>query len=164
VALIRAISPDPAYLVIRRANHPQDPWSGHFSLPGGKKEPADADLLATCLRETEEEVGLSLLPGHLVRPLPIAWAGSALGRPTTSVQPFLFEMAERPPVVLLSSEVASVHWVSETFLLDRANHVRAPMLTHAPEKTFPGLPLADYFIWGFTYGILRDLLGGFPSL
>ena len=32
---------------------------GQLGLPGGKPEPADADLLATALREAEEEVGLA---------------------------------------------------------------------------------------------------------
>jgi len=32
---------------------------GQLGLPGGKPEPGDSDLLATALREAEEEVGLA---------------------------------------------------------------------------------------------------------
>ena len=32
---------------------------GQLGLPGGKPEPGDTDLLATALREAEEEVGLT---------------------------------------------------------------------------------------------------------
>jgi 8-oxo-dGTP pyrophosphatase MutT (NUDIX family) len=163
VALVRALAPEPRLLVIRRAHNPKDPWSGHFSLPGGRREPEDPDLLATSIRETFEEVGLQLKPQDLIKPLPLALAGSSIGK-ITPVQPFLFEIEMAPSLVLMESEVASVHWVTETFVKSPMNHVRAPMLPHLPERQFPGIPLADYFIWGFTYGILRDYLGCFPHL
>lgn len=163
VALVRALEPEPAFLVIRRADNPKDPWSGHFSLPGGRREPGDPDLLATCRRETREEVGFDLMESHLIRPLALAFAGSMLGHPTP-VQPYLFELKQKPDLVLLSAEVASAHWVEERYLLDPHNHVFAQMLPQLPDRKFPGIPLADYFIWGFTYGILGDFFGNFPRL
>src|SRR5262245_34151321 len=47
-------------LLIRRAERPTDLWSGHMAFPGGRRSPEDRDLLATAVRETEEEVGLDL--------------------------------------------------------------------------------------------------------
>ncbi len=50
-------------LVIKRAQSERDHWSGHLALPGGRRDPADADLRATALRETLEEVGLAVESG-----------------------------------------------------------------------------------------------------
>ncbi len=47
-------------LFIKRAEHPDDPWSGHVGLPGGRAESRDQGLVHTAIRETEEEIGLSL--------------------------------------------------------------------------------------------------------
>ena len=56
------LAPDPhgaaTVLLIKRAEHPLDPWSGHIGLPGGRRETDDLDVLATARRETHEEVGL----------------------------------------------------------------------------------------------------------
>src|SRR5688572_15001632 len=55
---------------IRRAEHPQDPWSGHIAFPGGRRDPGDPNLLATAMRETLEEVGIDLSRAKLLGRLP----------------------------------------------------------------------------------------------
>ena len=35
---------EPELLMIKRAEHAGDPWSGHVACPGGRMEPGDADL------------------------------------------------------------------------------------------------------------------------
>ena len=57
VALIEYCAEESEFLLLQRAIHPDDPWSGHLSFPGGRKEEDDQDLLATCIRETAESVG-----------------------------------------------------------------------------------------------------------
>ena len=45
-------------LYIRRASYPGDRHSGQVAFAGGKRDEVDEDLLATALREAQEEVGV----------------------------------------------------------------------------------------------------------
>jgi 8-oxo-dGTP pyrophosphatase MutT (NUDIX family) len=51
----------PELLLVKRAEYPGDPWSGHVAFPGGRAEPDDASPWHTAARETWEETGLDLL-------------------------------------------------------------------------------------------------------
>ena len=156
VALIRVKGEDPEYLLVRRAANPKDPWSGHFALPGGRREAGDKDILETCLRETWEECGVALSPSHLVRPLPLAIAGEHMGRPM-GVAPFLFELDARPPLRLDAAEIAEAHWLPQSYLRDPANRLMAAMSAMHPHLSFPCIKVAESTgaIWGFTYGVLE---------
>ena len=158
VAVVRTVGDSPALLILRRAINPKDPWSGHFSLPGGRRESQDLDLLDTCMREAREECGLLLTRENLLRPLPSLVAGNALGKPSR-VAPFLFELPSRPPLVLEALEIAEYHWVTEEYLMDFKNHGVAAMLPGREHQLFPGLRLGDSYVWGFTYRVLSQLLG-----
>lgn len=51
-------------LVIRRDDDAAIPWPGHWDFPGGGREPGEG-AVACALRETREEVGLTLSPADL---------------------------------------------------------------------------------------------------
>ena len=70
VAIVRTLGPDPAILLMRRAEREGDAWSGHWSLPGGRREESDVDLLETALRELREECGIRLLREEVIATLP----------------------------------------------------------------------------------------------
>lgn len=156
VALIRIRGRDPEYLLLRRALNPRDPWSGHFALPGGRREPGDRDLLETCVRETFEECGVRLDPSHLLRTLPLAIAGAHMGKPM-GVAPFLFEVPGKPEIRLDEREISAAHWIPQSYLRDPANRTLAAMSAMHPHLTFPCIPVAGSgsAIWGFTYGVLE---------
>lgn len=154
VAIIKSLRPRESFLVLRRVTHPNDPWSGHFSFPGGRKENKDRDLLATCIRETREETGIILDEDQLQQRLPLEPAGLRLRNPLW-VEPFLFIIPDHPPLTLNQQEIKSACWLSARQFQDIELHSSAEML---PGRSFPVYPLEDYYLWGFTYRLLRTIL------
>lgn len=57
---------DPEVVFIKRAARVGDRWTSHVALPGGKRDPEDADDGATAIRETVEEIGLDLTDDSVV--------------------------------------------------------------------------------------------------
>ena len=157
VAIIRTSGLDPEYLLLRRATNPQDPWSGHFALPGGRWENDDGDLLETAMREAFEECGINLDRGSLVQALPLATVGGGMGRPMV-VAPFLFEVQEKPRLFLQDLEIAEYHWLPLSYLLDPTNRSNAALSGHHPEILFPCIRVGTGAIWGFTYSVLKSFL------
>lgn len=154
VSIIRCSDPVDSILLLRRKKEPSDPWSGHFAFPGGKRDPEDDSIFQTCLRETREETGISLDPSLLSRQLPVALAGRNVKAPI-QVQPFIFALAKRPRVIVEISEIDSYLWLDVGKFTDKSRHATKEAL---PSRFYPVYPLDDYFIWGFTYGLLCSIL------
>jgi len=149
--------PDPeAVLVIRRAERPGDPWSGHMALPGGRREPGDADLLETAIRETREEVGLQLERSQLLGSLDDVVPRTPV-LPPIAVRPFVFSLP-RQPSVRPNPEVAYVRWVPLHHLLDPDTYHSARIDVRGAPREVPAYRLEETIVWGMTERILTALL------
>jgi 8-oxo-dGTP pyrophosphatase MutT (NUDIX family) len=157
VALIRISGRDPEYLLLRRAANPKDPWSGHFALPGGRREDTDHELLDTAIREAFEECGVRLTRQNLVQSLPLAMAGGWMGRPLV-VAPFLFQVDAKPSLSLQDEEIAEYHWLALSYLCDPENRSSAALSGRNPDMLFPCIRVGTGAIWGFTYGVLKSFM------
>lgn len=162
VALIIAGPPSGpcSILLMERAARPHDPWSGHISFPGGRREAVDRDLAETARRETFEEVGIRLDPDQaLGRLLPRqAWKR---GSPTDLwVHPWVFSIPG-PLDPVLSEEAASARWVGIEQLLDPSVRMTLPSAVTGRPSGLPALRLPPYSVWGLTLRILED---AFPAL
>ncbi|MEG3619423.1 CoA pyrophosphatase [Magnetovibrio sp. PR-2] len=138
-------------LLTRRTDHLEH-HPGQVSFPGGHVDPGDVDAIATALRETEEEVGITA--EHI----------DIVGRLDTYVTRTGFEVVPvvamiRPTFDLTPDphEVAEVFEVPLTFLLDPANHHRHEREFEGGKRYFYAMPYRDYFIWGATAGMIMDL-------
>lgn len=143
-------------LLLKRAQHPNDPWSGHYAFPGGRYEKKDKSLFDTCLRETYEECGLKLFEKDYVQKLPLAYAGKYVGK-SVSVSPFLFEINKRPKLKLDFCEIASFHWMPLEYMEEQ--YIEFKEVEHGEKKSnIEGVSFEQTFLWGFTYKVLREFL------
>ncbi len=144
-------------LFIRRAEHEQDPWSGHMGFPGGRAEPGDESLEATAVRETLEETGLDLARGGLRLGALDEVKALARGRPVDlAIAPFVFRLRERLDG-FPSHEVVSLHWLPLERLL--APETRSTMQYQHEEALLelPCLRIEGLVIWGLTYRMFDNL-------
>ena len=151
-------------LLIKRAKREGDPWSGHMALPGGRRDPGDASLLDTAVRETIEEVGLDLreLGVHLGRLEVVRPASPNLPRMT--ITPHVFGVPAQTPGEVISDEVDAVHWVSLDRLRDPATRGEIEIRLPDGSPRFPGFKIAGDVVWGLTYRILEDFLARAPEV
>jgi 8-oxo-dGTP pyrophosphatase MutT (NUDIX family) len=155
VAVVLAPSPD-AVLLIRRADRPDDPWSGHMALPGGRHEAEDSDLATTAIRETLEEVGLKLGLEHLLGSLDDVVPRTPV-LPPIAVRPYVFLLSHRPELSL-NPEVASARWVALDLLLDPETRHSVRLEILGESRDMPAYRLDDAIVWGMTERILTSLL------
>jgi len=159
VALVVTLE-SPSILLVRRAEHPLDPWSGHWAFPGGRVEESDEDLLATCQREVFEECGCHLSMEHYQYALPFSKAGR-LNKQPVLVAPFSWVIPKRVELQLDESEIATAHWQELSFLSDPANHNIGVIAPKYSDREFPYITVGDTPLWGFTYKVLMNYLNEF---
>jgi 8-oxo-dGTP pyrophosphatase MutT (NUDIX family) len=156
-AVAVVLTPDPdSILLIRRAERAGDPWSGHMALPGGRRDAGDRDLVETVIRETSEEVGISLNPVHLAGRLDDVIPRTPV-LPPIAVRPFVFLPPVRPNLIL-NPEVASAHWVPLDDLLAVAAYHEVGLEIAGQHRVVPAYQIEDVIVWGMTERILSNLL------
>jgi 8-oxo-dGTP pyrophosphatase MutT (NUDIX family) len=143
-------------LFIKRAVRAGDPWSGQIALPGGRREAADRDLLATALRETREEVGVDLTREERVGQLDDLNPRTPT-LPPVYVRPFVFALTVAPDLTL-SDEVQRAFWVPLERFSDPAVRRDVTLTVAGVTRAFPAYHLGDDIIWGMTERILTPFM------
>lgn len=140
-------------LLTLRASHLHD-HAGQVSFPGGRVDPEDADAVATALRETEEEIGLARRHIEVIGKLPDYQTGTGF-----TVTPVVGLV--HPPFALTADtfEVAEIFEVPMHHLMNGAHHeLRSAEFPNRPgRRSFYAMPYQEYFIWGATAAMLRNL-------
>lgn len=125
---------------------------GEISFPGGARHDEDADLLATALRETEEELGIP--PDRLEVLGTLPWTHTFVSG--FVVVPFVARLGERPELRPSSVEVAEVLELG-LGRLDRAERLARREWRGTAYDTYT-YSIDEHTVWGVTGRILHTLL------
>lgn len=128
-------------------NHP-----GQIAFPGGRQDPEDSDLVATALREAQEEIGL---PPSAVRVL-----GELPGHETVTgyqVTPILAVIDPDLPLTPDPAEVAEIFAAPIAHVLDPTRFRVERRIWRGTWRNYYTVPWGPYYIWGATARILRGL-------
>jgi 8-oxo-dGTP pyrophosphatase MutT (NUDIX family) len=147
-------------LLTRRTDHLRD-HAGQVSFPGGRSEAFDANAAATALREAQEEVGLHADRVEVIGQMPTyATVTGFIVTPVVALVQPPFEL------VLDQREVAEAFEVPLQHLMDPAKHQRHVFAFDGGQRQFLSMPWQgvapdgtprEYFIWGATAAMLRNL-------
>ena len=147
---------EPWVVLTRRASHLRH-HAGEVSFPGGRREPGDADLWATALREAAEEVSLDPQTVRRVGRLDsFVTVGSR-----SLVCPFVATVEQRPELVPDPAEVERVLHVPLSELTDPdtwREEVWSLGEAFGGERIMTFFELPGDTVWGATASVLRRLL------
>jgi len=142
-------------LFMQRARHPQDPWSGNLSFPGGRIDEDDAGPLEAAIRETEEELGLVLAEEQLIGQLDDLHGS----RVPIQVSCYVF-VIDHNQQICSNEEVAHSFWLPVSELHQPWRHGIHEVDWHGDTLAVPAIRISDNLpiLWGLTYRFIRQFL------
>ena len=135
-------------VLTQRTAHLYD-HAGQISFPGGRQDEGDADIIATALRESNEEIGTDSSRIKIIGTLPQYVTVTAY-----EITPVV---AKSPPQKYVCDpfEVADAFEVPLVHLLDEKNWRRDSFMREGQRREYWAVPFNERYIWGATAGMLR---------
>jgi 8-oxo-dGTP pyrophosphatase MutT (NUDIX family) len=155
-AVLVGLMPDAGHwhvIMTERAHHLAH-HAGQISFPGGKVDATDTSLVATALREAQEEIALT--PGSVTILGALDIVASPVG---FVVQPVVGLIAPESDFVAAPDEVDEVLVLPLADILDTARHRRESYLREGVRREVWVIDHADHYLWGLSASILVDLAG-----
>jgi 8-oxo-dGTP pyrophosphatase MutT (NUDIX family) len=126
--------------------------AGQVAFPGGRQQAEDADAVATALRETEEEVGLTRSFIDVIGPVDRYRTGTGY-----EITPIVGIVTPGFIIRADPREVADVFEVPLAHFLDERNHRIDSRIWQGRERRYYAMPFGERYIWGATAGMLKNL-------
>lgn len=144
-----------AHVVLTRRSLALRAHAGEVSFPGGRAEDGDADLVATALREAEEEVGLDPASVEVVGELDhLATITSG-----SFIVPYVGILPGHPDLRPTSAEVDQVLHVALSELMAPDVFREELWVLGEVHRPIVFFELYGDTVWGATAAMLRQLLG-----
>jgi 8-oxo-dGTP pyrophosphatase MutT (NUDIX family) len=161
VALVlREVGSDLEALFIRRAEHDEDPWSGHLAFPGGRLDAEDATARDAAERETVEELGLDLRDTTMARCL--GRLDDVLGHAESiRVSAYVYGISGNPSL-RPNQEVRDAFWTPLNHCTDPGRQSVREFSYLDVMRPLPTLRLLEDeeapVLWGITYKFMDDFM------
>jgi len=138
------------FLLTRRTDD-VDKHKGQISLPGGKQEDGES-LLDTALRETREEVGVTIDAAAVLGML------SPVYIPPTGflITPYVAAVPDRPRFAVMHREVAELIEVPLAALFDPTIVRREMWMLRGVDVEVPFFQIGPHKVWGATAMVLSE--------
>lgn len=140
-------------IMTERAHHLAH-HAGQISFPGGKVDTGDDDLVATALREADEEVALPRGSVEVIGGL-----GTVISPVGFVVQPVVGLIDPSVTLRAAPAEVAEVLVLPLAPLLDETSRRRRPYMREGRRREVWVIEHDSHDIWGLSAAILVDLAG-----
>ncbi len=139
---------------MKRKENQDDPWSGHYSFPGGKVGEREG-FLEAAKRECLEEVGVNLSDEFLVGHCDDYFISQ---KPNFVIRPFVYIIDKRSSLINCKREVDQSFWWPLSGILEESVCEHRSFETFIGEMRRPCLVYENHIIWGITLSIFNNLL------
>ena len=150
--LIPVVARDELTVLLTRRTSTLSSHAGQISFPGGRVDPGDPTIAAAALREAREEIGLD---ADYIESL--GFIDSYRTGTGYRIAPLVALVQPSFTLTLNPAEVEHAFEVPLSFLMDEVNHQRHSREWRGRERSFYAMPYGDYYIWGATAGMIKNL-------